>query len=57
MITSVASRILISYYTTPLLTTIRQNKDKISRLAALMLHDLINKQSGTRLFSVDQSSS
>ncbi|WP_313638504.1 LacI family DNA-binding transcriptional regulator [Paenibacillus sp.] len=40
-------------YTTPLLTTIRQNKDKIGRLAALMLYDLINNQSGTSLFSVE----
>lgn len=40
-------------YTTPLLTTIRQNKDKIGRLAALMLYDLINNQSGTSSFSVE----
>lgn len=40
-------------YTTPPLTTIRQNKDKIGRLAALMLFDLINKQSGTSSFSVE----
>ncbi|HEY4431151.1 MAG TPA: substrate-binding domain-containing protein, partial [Paenibacillus sp.] len=40
-------------YTTPLLTTIKQNKDKIGRLAALMLYDLINNQSGTSSFSVE----
>ncbi|MNJ65574.1 HTH-type transcriptional repressor PurR [compost metagenome] len=34
-------------YTTPALTTIRQNKDKIGRLAALMLCDLMNNQSET----------
>lgn len=37
----------------PLLTTIRQNKDKIYCLAALMLYDLINNQSGTSSFSVE----
>ncbi|MNM92865.1 HTH-type transcriptional repressor PurR [compost metagenome] len=34
-------------YTTPTLTTIRQNKDKIGRLAASLLYDLINNQSET----------
>lgn len=34
-------------YTTPAITTIRQNKDKIGKLAALMLFDLINNQSET----------
>lgn len=40
-------------YTTPKLTTIRQNKDKIGRLAALMLYDLINKQSPVSSFVVE----
>lgn len=31
-------------YTTPTITTIRQNKEKIGKLAALMLFDLINNQ-------------
>lgn len=31
-------------YTTPTMTTIRQNKEKIGKLAALMLFDLINNQ-------------
>lgn len=34
-------------YTTPALSTIRQNKDKIGRLAASLLFDLINSQSET----------
>ncbi|SDF82820.1 transcriptional regulator, LacI family [Fontibacillus panacisegetis] len=34
-------------YTTPTLTTIRQNKDKIGRIAASLLYDLINNQSET----------
>ncbi|MFD1178458.1 LacI family DNA-binding transcriptional regulator [Paenibacillus puldeungensis] len=34
-------------YTSPALTTIRQNKDKIGRLAASLLYDLINNQSET----------
>lgn len=34
-------------YTTPSLSTIRQNKDKIGRLAASLLYDLINNQSVT----------
>ncbi|WP_414859317.1 LacI family DNA-binding transcriptional regulator [Paenibacillus haidiansis] len=34
-------------YTTPALSTIRQNKDKIGRLAASLLFDLINTQSET----------
>ncbi|WP_412761738.1 LacI family DNA-binding transcriptional regulator [Paenibacillus macerans] len=34
-------------YTTPTLSTIRQNKDKIGRLAASLLYDLINSQSET----------
>lgn len=40
-------------YTMPKLSTIRQNKVKIGRLAALMLYDLINKQSGTSSFIVE----
>lgn len=40
-------------YTMPKLSTIRQNKDKIGRLAALMLYDLINNQSGTSSFIVE----
>lgn len=39
-------------YTTPKLSTIRQNKSKIGRLTALMLYDLINSQSGTTSFIV-----
>jgi len=31
-------------YTDPTLTTVRQDKEKIGRLAAMMLYDLINKQ-------------
>ncbi|AFC32339.1 LacI family transcriptional regulator [Paenibacillus mucilaginosus 3016] len=31
-------------YVSPPLTTIRQNKDKIGKLAAMMLYDLINNQ-------------
>ncbi len=34
-------------YTSPALSTIRQNKDKIGRLAASLLYDLINSQSET----------
>lgn len=34
-------------YTSPTITTIRQNKDKIGRLAASLLYDLINNQSET----------
>lgn len=34
-------------YTSPAITTIKQNKDKIGRLASLMLYDLINNQSVT----------
>lgn len=34
-------------YTSPSITTIKQNKDKIGRLASLMLFDLINNQSET----------
>lgn len=34
-------------YTTPALSTIRQNKDKIGRLAASLLFDLMNSQSVT----------
>ncbi|WP_460319729.1 LacI family DNA-binding transcriptional regulator [Paenibacillus sp. YSY-4.3] len=34
-------------YTNPALTTIRQNKEKIGRLAGLMLYDLMNSQSET----------
>lgn len=34
-------------YTSPAITTIKQNKDKIGKLASLMLHDLINNQSVT----------
>lgn len=34
-------------YTSPAVTTIKQNKDKIGKLASLMLHDLINNQSVT----------
>lgn len=34
-------------YTTPSLSTIRQNKDKIGHLAASLLYDLINNQSVT----------
>jgi LacI family transcriptional regulator len=33
-----------SRYTSPSLTTVKQDKDKIGRLAALMLYDLINGQ-------------
>ncbi|GIP05053.1 LacI family transcriptional regulator [Paenibacillus lautus] len=40
-------------YTTPKLTTIRQNKEKIGRLAALMLYDLIHKQSPVSSFVVE----
>lgn len=40
-------------YTHPTLTTIRQNKDKIGRLAAMMLHDLINNQASTSSFVVE----
>ncbi|WP_019912269.1 LacI family DNA-binding transcriptional regulator [Paenibacillus sp. HW567] len=41
------------HYTTPPLSTIRQNKEKIGRLAALMLYDLINSQSGASSFIVE----
>ncbi|MEK4509659.1 LacI family transcriptional regulator [Paenibacillus anaericanus] len=34
-------------YTSPAITTIKQNKDKIGKLASLMLYDLINNQSVT----------
>lgn len=40
-------------YVSPTLTTVRQNKDKIGRLAALMLYDLINKQSPISSFMVE----
>lgn len=40
-------------YTTPPLSTIRQNKDKIGRLAALMLYDLMNSQAGASSFIVE----
>ncbi|MFE4710457.1 LacI family DNA-binding transcriptional regulator [Paenibacillus sp. NPDC056722] len=40
-------------YTTPSLSTIRQNKNKLGRLAALMLYDLINNQSSTSSFIVE----
>jgi LacI family transcriptional regulator len=40
-------------YTSPPLSTIRQNKEKIGRLAALMLYDLINNQSGASSFIVE----
>jgi LacI family transcriptional regulator len=33
-----------SHYTSPALTTIKQNKEKIGKLAAMMLFDIINKQ-------------
>ncbi|WP_179037832.1 LacI family DNA-binding transcriptional regulator [Paenibacillus sp. URB8-2] len=42
-----------SRFTTPQLSTIRQNKEKIGRLAALMLYDLINNQSETSSFVVE----
>ena len=44
-------------YTTPKLTTIRQNKEKIGRLAALMLYDLIHKQSPSAPLSSSLNSS
>lgn len=40
-------------YTSPPLTTIRQNKERIGRLAALMLYDLMNNQSETSSFVVE----
>lgn len=40
-------------YTMPKLSTIRQNKNKIGRMAAHMLFDLINNQSGTSSFIVE----
>jgi LacI family transcriptional regulator len=40
-------------YMKPSLSTIRQNKDKIGKLAALMLFDLINVQSDIRSYSVE----
>lgn len=40
-------------YTTPQLSTIRQNKNKIGQIAALMLYDIINKQSGSSSFIVE----
>lgn len=40
-------------YTSPALTTIRQNKSKLGRLAALMLYDLIYNQSSTSSFIVE----
>jgi LacI family transcriptional regulator len=42
-----------SQFTTPSLTTIRQNKDRIGKLAALMLFDLINKQMQTGSITVE----
>lgn len=40
-------------YLTPALSTVRQNKDKIGRLAAMMLYDLINKQSAIPAYLVE----
>ncbi|KTD84920.1 LacI family DNA-binding transcriptional regulator [Paenibacillus etheri] len=40
-------------YTTPRLTTIRQNKERLGILAAHMLYDLINNQSGGGSFVVE----
>ncbi|GAB2690855.1 LacI family DNA-binding transcriptional regulator [Paenibacillus thermoaerophilus] len=40
-------------YTTPTLSTIRQNKEKIGKLSALMLYDLINNQSNMSAFVVE----
>lgn len=36
-----------SRYTSPALTTVKQDKDKIGRLAAMMLYDLIHRQIST----------
>ncbi|TQR46426.1 LacI family DNA-binding transcriptional regulator [Paenibacillus popilliae] len=42
-----------SKYIQPSLTTMRQNKEKLGILSALMLHDLINNQSSTSSFVVE----
>lgn len=40
-------------YTDPTLTTIRQDREKIGRMAAMMLYDLINKQLATTSTMID----
>ncbi|KOR90581.1 transcriptional regulator [Paenibacillus solani] len=40
-------------YTKPTLTTMRQNKEKLGVLSALMLYDLINNQASTSSFVVE----
>ena len=40
-------------YTDPSLTTVRQDRDKIGKMAALILCDLINKQLDTTSFMID----
>lgn len=42
-----------SRHTDPSLTTVRQDSEKIGRLAAMMLFDLLNKQSEARTILVD----
>lgn len=40
-------------YTEPPLTTVKQDKQKIGRLAAMVLFDLMNKQMNTKCIKVE----